>query len=246
MRLVAWNIRAGGGVRATRIVRQLTAWQPDLVALSEFRATAPSHLIADELRDYGLTYQRTTANLQTPSVNSLLVASRWPLRQIRLRRSPDNPYRWLHVTVAAPSPFAVLALHVPNRSSGRKYPFLQSVLDVISEWRGAPAIIMGDTNSGRTGIDEENRTFNRIENHWMSSMEALGWCDVFRHLHAETREFTWYSPNGKNGFRLDQMFLHPDFTRRSMQFNHHWGGDNKQRRDELSDHAALVLDIDTG
>ena len=42
MRVVAWNIRAGGGVRADAIARQLARWQADIVALSEFRATPPS------------------------------------------------------------------------------------------------------------------------------------------------------------------------------------------------------------
>ena len=42
MRVVAWNIRAGGGARADAIARQLARWQADVVALSEFRATPPS------------------------------------------------------------------------------------------------------------------------------------------------------------------------------------------------------------
>ena len=42
MRIVFWNIRAGGGVRVGRIAAQLERWAPDAVALCEFRATPPS------------------------------------------------------------------------------------------------------------------------------------------------------------------------------------------------------------
>src|SRR3989442_12555136 len=49
VRVVVWNIRAGGGVRAAGIARQLARWQPDVVALSEFRATPPSARLAARL-----------------------------------------------------------------------------------------------------------------------------------------------------------------------------------------------------
>ena len=34
MRVVFWNIRAGGGVRAAAITRQIAAWEADTVALA--------------------------------------------------------------------------------------------------------------------------------------------------------------------------------------------------------------------
>src|SRR5437870_10033 len=84
MRIVAWNIRAGGGGRVGRIGRQLARWKPDVVALSEFRATPPSLALATVLAAGGLTHQLTTADPGQPGRNALLVASRWPLRQLRL------------------------------------------------------------------------------------------------------------------------------------------------------------------
>ena len=41
-RVVAWNIRAGGGKRIEHIAAQIAAWRADVVALSEFRATPAS------------------------------------------------------------------------------------------------------------------------------------------------------------------------------------------------------------
>src|SRR5437763_14211676 len=95
MRVVAWNIRAGGGFRADAIARQLARWQPDVVALSEFRATPPSGKLAARLVDGGLVHQLATCDPRTTHRNALLVASRWPLPRIVLRSSPGASCRWL-------------------------------------------------------------------------------------------------------------------------------------------------------
>ena len=244
MRIVSWNIRAGGGQRAQKIAEQIEAWRPDVVALNEFRATEPSRLLSARLRASGWIHQRTTADANRPSVNSILIASRYPVRTVRLVGAPDEPHRWLHVNISAPRAFAVVAVHVPNRVSGRKFPFLNSVMDAVADWRGTPALVIGDTNTGRIGIDEESSAFNASEDRWMARMEELGWRDGFRHVHADRREFTWFSPNAGNGFRLDQAFLHPHLVPRLTGVSHHWAGASGGRRDQLSDHAALLLDLD--
>jgi exodeoxyribonuclease III len=246
LRIVSWNIRAGGGRRALEIAEQLSAWNPDVVVLCEFRATQPSRSLAEHLSAGGWRHQITTADSGRPAVNALLVASRYPARTARLACAPDEPHRWLHVTLSAPQALAVLAIHVPNRVSGRKIPFLNAVTGAVQAWRGPLALVIGDSNSGRMTIDEEAPAFNAMEDAWMRRMEELGWRDAFRLAHPERREFTWYSPNGNNGFRIDQAFLHPRLVPRLTAIAHQWGGENDGRRDCLSDHAALVLDLNVG
>src|SRR5919201_5347101 len=102
MRIVAWNIRAGGGRRVGRIGRQLARWAPDIVTLSEFRATPPSARLAEAIARHGLTHQLTTAHSRMPGRNALLIASRWPLVRIRLSSAPRDPSRWLGAIVQAP------------------------------------------------------------------------------------------------------------------------------------------------
>jgi len=244
MRVVAWNIRAGGGVRAGGIARQLARWAPDVVALSEFRATPPSCALAAALAGARLSYQLTTADPETPNANALLIASRWPLRRLRLRRGPDERLRWLTVTIDATSPIVVGAMHVPNRAEGRKYPFLDAVLACARDWRLGPALLVGDTNSGRRGLDEQVPAFNAIEHGWIDGLDACGWRDAFRHLQPETRAYTWYSPNGRHGFRIDQAFVNATLLARLKDARYAWGGASRRgRRALLSDHAALVLDL---
>ena len=38
VKLVTWNIQHGGGTRLARIVEEIAAYDPDVVAVTEFRA----------------------------------------------------------------------------------------------------------------------------------------------------------------------------------------------------------------
>ncbi len=244
MRVVAWNIRAGGGVRADAIARQLTRWQPDVIALSEFRATPPSVRLAARLAANGFAHQLATCDPRTMQRNAILVASRWPLRRLRLRAEPRERCRWLLVDVAAPTPLVLGAMHVPNRVSGRKYPFLEAVLGCANRWRLGPALFIGDTNSGRRGLDEEVPVFSVREEGWIDALAGCGWSDAFRHLRVDMRAYTWYSPNGRNGFRIDQAFVNAPLLARLKDAAYVWGGAaSRGRRDRLSDHAALLIDL---
>src|SRR5262245_32731431 len=103
MRILAWNIRAGGGRRAGLIARQIARWAPDVVALSEFRDSPPSRALAATLAA-ALPHQLTTADAATPNANALLIAARWPLRRLRLRAGAAVPRRWLAAAIDGPHP----------------------------------------------------------------------------------------------------------------------------------------------
>ena len=248
MRIVGWNIRAGGGRRVELIAAQLDAWAPDIVALSEFRATPPSQHLAETLAARGLAFQQAALDPDQLSRNGLLVASRWPLKPIRARSAPSEPCRWLLVGVDAPAPFTLGAMHIPVSVSGRKLPYLGAVERLVRSWRRGPGLLIGDTNSGRPGIDEESPVFGPRSAAWFDELDRRGWADAFRHLHGDTRVYTWYSPNAGNGFRLDQAFVNRHLLPRLRQARYEWGQSlesvDPAARTTLSDHAALLLDFD--
>lgn len=105
-------------------------------------------------------------------------------------------------------------------------------------------MIVGDTNTGRIGIDEESPAFDRFEDDWMVAMQQARWRDAFRHIHDKDLAYTWYSPNKGNGFRLDEGFVNVRLIKRMTDACYVWGElDGSSRRDALSDHAALILDF---
>jgi len=243
IRLVAWNIRAGGGRRVDEIAAQISRWGADIAALSEFRSTPPSLRLQERLAREGLVHQISTANHRAPAENRLLLASRWPLRRIGLRRAPQEPGKWILARVSAARPFTTGAMHIPNVVTGRKYVYHHSVLDVVRRWRGGPALLIGDTNSGRIDLDEETPVFSQHEDGWMRALDQAGWRDAFRHLCGEKRAYTWYSPNGGNGFRLDEAFINRKLLPRLIDTEYAWGASTSDlsRRDALSDHAAQIV-----
>lgn len=246
IRVVHWNIRAGAGTRWQEIAAQLREWAPDVAVLTEFRATPPSGRLAEALGNDGLPYQISTALRREPAENRMLVASRWPLRRIGLRRAPVEPGKWVLAKVLCERPFTLGAMHIPNAVSGRKYVYHDAVLDVVRRWRGGPAMLIGDTNSGRIGIDEEVPVFGPREDRWMAALESARWRDAFRHLYAAERAYTWYSPNGRNGFRLDEAFVNRRLLPRLIDTRYLWAlRDGDQRRDALSDHAAQIVDLES-
>ena len=243
MRVVFWNIRAGGGTRVERIAHQLARWAPDAVALCEFRATPPSLALARALASVGLPHQCTTADRARPDANRLLIAARWPLHRLRLRAEPDEPGRWLSVVVHAPHPLTLGAMHVPNRVSGRKDAFYDAILALLGRWGRGPLLLLGDTNSGRPDLDEETPVFGPKEAAWLDALERLGWRDAYRLLRGRARAYTWYSPNAGNGFRIDQAFVNHELAPRLLGVRYDWGRRVRRPAKTLSDHAALLLEL---
>jgi exonuclease III len=245
IRIVSWNIRAGGGHRAIGIAEQLIAWRTDIACLCEFRATPPSQQIVASLADEGLRYQLATTDTNASTENGLLIAARWPISCIDVQTAPDEPRRWLPVRVVRQS-MALCLVHIPNLATGRKWAFLSSIASALEGWVHGPALLIGDTNCGWPADDEESPVFGPRTAAWLDSIEGLGWRDCFRALRAGERFFTWYSPNAGNGFRLDQAFANRELLPSVKHVDYRWGQITPDgRRDSLSDHAALIIELDS-
>ncbi len=247
MRIVSWNIRAGGGKRIAGILAQLLDWQADVIGLSEFRGTAASQWLAVELANAGYASQLSSVNPDLPAKNALLLASRVPIHSIKAPHMPRNRERWLLAQIKSRPNLTLGLMHVPNYTTPTlKYPFLNALLKMIGAWKLGPALLLGDSNCGKRDLDEENPLGPRFhrEHDWIVGMEQRDFVDVFRHLHGERREYTWYS-HRNNGFRLDHAFCSPQLEPALKALQHCWGYDPQQpgRRDVLSDHAAIVIDL---
>ncbi len=248
IRILSWNIRAGGGKRAAGILNQILAWQPTIIGLSEFRGTAASQWLAAQLAEAGFPFQLTTANPAAPAKNALLLAAHYPLHPVTLANMPQNPERWLPARVETAPALTIGLMHVPNYTTPTlKYPYLNALLAMADGWDQGPALFIGDANCGKHAIDEEKPSSPKFqrEHDWVVGMEARQWSDAFRHIHGDRREYTWYS-HRNNGFRLDYAFCSPNFQGAIQNAQHQWGHDplNSTRRAALSDHAALIVDID--
>jgi MFS family permease len=105
IRLIAWNIRVGGG----RCIE----------------------LITDQL-------------LGEPASprNSLLVASRWPVRIHPTGAAPTEPNRWILANIQTPIPFALGAMHVRNRITAPR-PYFMLLAGFVEEVLGVSKSQLG-------------------------------------------------------------------------------------------------------
>jgi exodeoxyribonuclease-3 len=189
-----------------------------------------------------------TTSEKSPARNALLLASRFPLQLTPALKMPKNRERWLLARVESVTPITIGLMHIPNYTTPKlKYPFMNAVHKMIDGKGPDRILLMGDTNCGKRGVDEENPQPARFyrENDWIVGFEDRGWVDAFRHLHGDRREYSWYS-HRNNGFRLDYAFCSPELGTSIKAAQYVWGSDpvGTSGREALSDHAALIVDFE--
>lgn len=236
MRLVAWNLLAGGGRRLPGIAAALAAHDPDVIVLSEFRASAGAVLL-DALCEFGWT-ESVLAPLHA-SRNGVAVVGRVPLVPGAAPALPLPVHRERWVQAHLPEAgLDLAALYLPAMISNIDKPaFWEVLLAEAARRRNTPFLIAGDLNTGLHGIDERGATVACADA--FARLLELGYVDAWRAIHGDRREYTWRSPRRRYGMRLDHAFLSPALAPRlaDCRYSH------AERHERLSDHSLLILDL---
>jgi len=130
----------------------------------------------------------------------------------------------------------IYGIYMPNLV--KKVPYWEALIAALAaEPLQAEALAIGDFNTCRACVDEAGAIDPCA--HYMDSVAAIGFCDLWRRRYPEGREYSWYSTRG-NGFRIDHAFLSPAMVMRAgpIRYVH------EDRCVGLSDHAPLVLDLE--
>lgn len=230
MRLLAWNIRAGGGARIATIIETLARHDADILVLSEYR----SGLVGDRLRVglAALGYRWATALQPPPGANGVLIAARRLLRELG-PVSPDvqEPWRMLEVAVGR---LRIAGIYMPNLRA--KVPYWEALIASLTPHAGDHALAVGDFNTCRAWLDEPGAM--DVTAHFLDRVEVAGFRDLWRHRYPERREFSWFSHRG-NGFRIDHAFFSASLARRAgaIRYSH------AERESGVSDHSPLLIDL---
>lgn len=232
MKLLAWNIRHGGGpTRMPLIALRLLDHAADVVILTEYRRTTGGQ-IAGVLADHGLRYQ--ACSNPPAGRNGLLVASRLPIEV-----QPGLTHRWGEVVLPGAG-LRVLAVHAPHDTPGQasastaRTRFFQSLVSTARERAGEPVVLLGDFNAGRHHLDEDGATFTCT--YQLGVLASLGYIDAWRHFNPTGRATTWLSHQG-GAFRIDHVFVSPPLADRleSCAYSH------EERLGGLSDHSVVTV-----
>ncbi len=232
MRVATWNIQHGGGKRISTILRALETISADTLILSEFRNNLNGDLLRNQLASLGYTAQ--SLGVASPRENSLIIASREGLDNASANSvaSELDSRRCVRTFQSSLNIWGVYFACGPAKES-----LFQQILAASQRCKDQNAILIGDFNTGKHYQDEEGKTF--VCEKYMHLLAKIGWMDAWRHLHGDAREYSWYSHAGR-GFRIDHAFVTPALATSiiSCEYRHEF------RKQECSDHAPLVLELD--
>jgi exodeoxyribonuclease III len=245
LRLLAWNIQNGGGARAARIVEEISAYDPDAVAVTEFRS-GPGAGLSAALKEVGLVFVETTG----PAANQdgIAVFSRTPIARRRDGAVPSrSSVRWLDIELPEYG-FGLAVFHVMAAGSGLRAPatqakirFWNAMLRAAEARLSEPFLFAGDWNTGAHGLDERGKTF--VCDRHFARLSALGWIDLWRRHNPGANEYTWYAKRSGvrgNGFRVDHVFATPSLAARvrACRYSH------AEREAGISDHSVVIVEVE--
>jgi len=183
----------------------------------------------------------------------VLTAARRPLRRLPAPHRVPWPERVLCCRIGD---VVVVNLHSPISPAPdlAKVKTHEAVAAHLAEPAPGPRILCGDLNTPRRELpDGEVLTFAHDSSgrlrpergeRWLHAERALvrglrdhGWVDAFRTLHGYgEREASWTFQRDRGGWRLDHVLVE-GLEPTAAAYAHEW------RRQGLSDHSALIVDL---
>lgn len=228
MRILALNIRHGGGNRIEAIARYIGAFHPDVVVLSEFRDNANANLLRAHFGRQGLPFFAAASAVRNQ--NSVCIASRIAfIGRAYPQLGPDHCHRLI---AAHFDDLTVYGVYFAQRQAkSTLFDFLLA---------GPPsadpaALLVGDFNTGRHYVDEAAATF-----HCARQFELLSrgpYVDCWRSRNPDARQFSWFADSGR-GFRIDHVFATTPIDARVTSIRY----DRTPLTQAITDHAALIVE----
>ena len=250
-RILAVNLRSGGNATTIpQIVRRAQQLDAGTIVFSEYRDTPSGALLRQTANACGFVHQAWTPALRG---NGVLVVSERPFEAMSNPFGlPDDEYPNA-VLKATFEDFDLFGVYLPGQD--RKRPHLRCLISLARRYneRAAPAICVGDFNSGRNDTDIEiNVRSGRLLDEFSTDdlyreLESV-WTEAWAHLHPDELEFSWYpfrrDPDfvSRAGWRIDKVFVSPALLPSVVKADY----DHRFRLDRLTDHSGLVVEIAAG
>lgn len=231
--IVAWNIQHGGGdpQRSPKVITELAEFESDVIVLTEFRNNATGALIKARLAELGYSVSHP---LVPERANSVVVASRdeiidsYPLDTTLA----DQRHLW----VVELGWVKLCGVYMPLNEA--KISYWDALQRAADDERG-PDLFIGDFNTGNNIVDLAPGATRFIASKQFDAFGKGRLRDVWRTINPEIREYTWYSTQGQNGFRLDHAFATTSVLGRVARCD--YMHDTRERG--ISDHSALRVEV---
>jgi exonuclease III len=257
VRLLSWNV-AGRVGRQDEQAEAVAGVAADLVALQEVSPrTLP--LWRRALAEAGFAACESALDQVPPASGrrrllGVLTAAREPLERLALPAGLPWPERVLCCRLGE---IDVINVHSPIAPAPdlAKIRTHEAVAAHLAAAPGGVRILCGDLNTPRRELPdgdvmtfaytsagrlrpERGERWDRAERALVHTLRDHGWIDAFRALHGYgEREASWRFKDDRGGWRLDHALLY-GLRPIASAYAHEW------RRAGLSDHSALVVDLE--
>jgi exonuclease III len=256
VRLITWNV-AGRVGRQPEQAAALAAVGADVVALQEVTArTLP--LWRASLADAGFVACHATLDDPPAATGRRVLGVLTATRRTSEPLPPPPGAPWPErVLCSAVGDVEIVNLHSPIAPAPdhAKIRTHEAVAAYLAERPAGARILCGDLNTPRHELPdgdvltfahdsagrlrpERGERWDRAERALVRDLRDRGWVDAFRMLHGYAeREASWTFAHDRGGWRLDHVLalgLRPV----AGAYAHDW------RRAGLSDHSALVVDLE--
>jgi exodeoxyribonuclease-3 len=224
MKIFALNIRQGGGSRLSALLARLP--DVDALVLSEYRDSENGKILQRHLLNLGfdsIAFDKGSVR------NGVLVA---------VKGGGEVTAQGQRLCAIDFRGLRVCGVYMPQNEAKR--PVYEMILREYAN--GARETIMiGDFNTGRKDLDiSEKRTFYCLD---MFAQLEERMIEAWRHLHPETREYSWFSRGHKTGlkigWRIDHAFISPSLLSRLVSCEY----DHRFRASGLTDHSGMLLEL---
>ncbi len=217
---------------------------PDVAVLSDCRPSNYIGLVAD-LREDGYVWATGT---NQGNFTGILVASKVPIYP-GPTASTVLPGQWCHVEIPSVR-LSVVGVYGPLHRKGVASPvqaFWNDLLDSARRLSSEPTIVVGDLNTVMAPQDTTSGLLMPGSKE-LQRLAADGWRDVFREIHGDRPEHSYWEARGK--YRIDYAMRspaaptarHAEYIREAAGYSlGKWSSEPKATL--ASDHAALLLDI---
>ena len=224
MKLLALNIRQGGGTRIVAICSYLIAQDCDALVISEFKRNTSGNQLIEALRQAGFSHIHH--NNTDSKQNTVMLATKQASNLLKIDGC-SNEWSLIGISWAG---LQLVGTYFPQRKDKA------GVFNTLETMASRNILAIGDFNTGSNVLDSEGTKFHCADQFVNLANTRL--TDLWRTHNGElAQEYSWYS-NAGNGFRIDHALAGINVINRCVTCYY-----DHSTRETLTDHSALIVEL---
>lgn len=222
MRILNWNILAGGGNRVCSITERISSHSPDICVITEFRSGKTGNAISEKLAEIG--YKNTAKSNAKLSQNSVMIFSKVCFDKdevdIQVPKTISS-----HMVCTQIDGVIFIGVFCATPQIG--ICFVEFLCELVNQYPNRSILVAGDLYFGARA---SNAKFSKP----LEILEAKGWWSSWKLF--RNNEVVWSFQGGRGKSQPDHIYLYGPITERLV----HVDFSMDELANRISDHAPMI------